>query len=303
MEEPRQGAKAERDIEDSDPLEPPPKKTRGRPVTRVLPLPTSKEFTPGCSGCLGTSYKHSKFCKERNKDFFERMEIEKLATKVQRDEERELLRSIERAEKASKVQPGASAAAASSGSRPSSSTEPPQPPSGDAGAMDASHIYNSEVNGIFDTIRHPDNFTKDFIQEVFTKYHTVCHVNEEEHFMKDLLDDPNEVDFGDHLDYDEDDGEALDPGQVKEGIQRELDMMRDLDVGEPVRRDEIAKGTKIWTTRWCHRKKAGGVRARLVVRQVDRRQVRRQLRPYARHRRHPASHSRRVSRGRRIHHG
>eukprot|EP00959_Pyramimonas_sp_CCMP1952_P105363 2202563-Pyramimonas_sp.AAC.1 len=102
MEEPRQGAKAERDIEDGNPLEPPPKKTRGRPVTRVLPLPTSKEFTPGCSGCLGTSYKHSKFCKERNKEFFEHMEIDKLATKVQRDDERELLRSIERAEKASK---------------------------------------------------------------------------------------------------------------------------------------------------------------------------------------------------------
>ncbi|CAK0878447.1 unnamed protein product [Prorocentrum cordatum] len=226
-----------------------------------------QEFTPGCSGCLGTSYKHSKFCKERNKEFFEHMEIDKLATKVQRDDERELLRSIERAEKASKVQQGASAAAPSSGSLPSSSTDPPQPPSGDAGAMNASHIYNLEVNWIFDTIRHPDNFTKEFIQEVFTKYHAACHVNEEEHFMKDLLDDPNEVDFGDHLDYDEDDGEALDPGQVKEGIQRELDMMRDLDVGEPVRRDEIATGTKIWTTRWCLRKKAGGVRARLVVRQ------------------------------------
>ena len=38
--------------------------------------------------------------------------------------------------------------------------------------------------------------------------------------MKDLLDDPNEVDFGDHLDYDEDDGEVLNPDHVKAGIQR-----------------------------------------------------------------------------------
>eukprot|EP00959_Pyramimonas_sp_CCMP1952_P280258 5858672-Pyramimonas_sp.AAC.1 len=25
----------------------------------------SREFTPGCSGCLGTSYRHSNFCLER----------------------------------------------------------------------------------------------------------------------------------------------------------------------------------------------------------------------------------------------
>ena len=43
--------------------------------------------------------------------------------------------------------------------------------------------------------------------------------------------------------------------------------MRDLDVAEVRRRDEVPEGTRVWSGRWCHRKKAGGVRSRYVVRQ------------------------------------
>ncbi len=67
--------------------------------------------------------------------------------------------------------------------------------------------------------------------------------------------------------YDEDDGSLLDPSQVRAGMDRERELMTSLDVAERVRRDEVPPGTKIWSGRWCHRRKAGGVRSRYVIRQ------------------------------------
>ena len=67
--------------------------------------------------------------------------------------------------------------------------------------------------------------------------------------------------------WDEDDGEQLEPSQVKAGIEREVKQMRELDVAEERSRDEVPEGVRIWSGRWCHRKKAGGVRSRYVVRQ------------------------------------
>ena len=43
--------------------------------------------------------------------------------------------------------------------------------------------------------------------------------------------------------------------------------MRDLDVAEVRRRDEVLEGVRVWSGRWCHRKKAGGVCNRYVARQ------------------------------------
>ena len=45
--------------------DPTPKRPRGPPSTRVFPDPRSEEFTPGSSGRLGTSCRHSKRCHER----------------------------------------------------------------------------------------------------------------------------------------------------------------------------------------------------------------------------------------------
>ena len=67
--------------------------------------------------------------------------------------------------------------------------------------------------------------------------------------------------------WDEDDGEQLEPSQVQAGIEREVKQMRELDVAEVRRRDEVPEGVRVWSGRWCHRKKAGGVRSRYVVRQ------------------------------------
>ena len=55
--------------------------------------------------------------------------------------------------------------------------------------------------------------------------------------------------------------------QVHEGMQRELQLMRDLEVPERVLRSDVSPGKKIWSTRWCHRRKGTGVRSQFVVRQ------------------------------------
>ena len=67
--------------------------------------------------------------------------------------------------------------------------------------------------------------------------------------------------------YEEDDGQVLPTEQVHEGMQRELQLMRDLEVSERVLRTDVSPGKKIWSTRWCHRRKGTGVRSRFVVRQ------------------------------------
>ena len=67
--------------------------------------------------------------------------------------------------------------------------------------------------------------------------------------------------------FEEDDGTWLDPMQVKEGMERELNLMNQLEVYEELNREDLPRGTKVWTARWCHRKKGDGVRSRFVVRQ------------------------------------
>ena len=52
--------------------------------------------------------------------------------------------------------------------------------------------------------------------------------------------------------------------------EREVKQMHELDVAEERSRDEVPEGVRIWSGRWCHRKKAGGVRSRYVVRQYHR---------------------------------
>ena len=64
--------------------------------------------------------------------------------------------------------------------------------------------------------------------------------------------------------FDEDDGSELDPTKVKAGIEREMQFMADLDVGELVDRPQ---GGKVWPCRWCLRNKGDEVRCRYVVRQ------------------------------------
>ena len=61
--------------------------------------------------------------------------------------------------------------------------------------------------------------------------------------------------------FDEDGGTALDPVQVRAGVEREMAFMGELSVGEPCNRPKTGK---VWSTWWCHRRKGDAVR---VVRQ------------------------------------
>ena len=66
--------------------------------------------------------------------------------------------------------------------------------------------------------------------------------------------------------FEEDTLEELHLDEVAEGVNRELDLMKSFPVYQAVPRAE-ATG-KIWSTRWCYRKKGPKqVRARFVVRQ------------------------------------
>ena len=67
--------------------------------------------------------------------------------------------------------------------------------------------------------------------------------------------------------YEEDDGSILPSDQVHAGINRELDRMARLNVSSRVLRSDVPKGSKVWSARWCHRRKGDGVRSRYVVRQ------------------------------------
>ena len=66
--------------------------------------------------------------------------------------------------------------------------------------------------------------------------------------------------------YEEDDGQVLPTEQVHEGVQRELQLMKDLEVSDRILRSDVPQ-EKIWSTRWCHRRKGAGVRSPFVVRQ------------------------------------
>ena len=65
----------------------------------------------------------------------------------------------------------------------------------------------------------------------------------------------------------EDDGQVLPTEQVHEGMQRELQLMRELEVCERILRTDVPSGNRVWSTIWCHRRKGTGVRSRFVVRQ------------------------------------
>ena len=67
--------------------------------------------------------------------------------------------------------------------------------------------------------------------------------------------------------YYEEDGQVLPTEQVHEGMQRELQLMKDLEVSERILRTDVPSRKKIWSTRWCHRCKGTRVRSRFVVRQ------------------------------------
>ena len=61
---------------------------------------------------------------------------------------------------------------------------------------------------------------------------------------------------------------CLDLVDEHEGIKREIGLIQELDVHGKRLRSE-AQGKKIWSGRWCHRRKQAAVRSRYAVRQFS----------------------------------
>ena len=90
-----------------------------------------------------------------------------------------------------------------------------------------------------------------------------------EHDMADVavVEHPHPHEDEEHVEwgyFDEDGGTALDPVQVRAGVEREMAFMGELGVREQCDRPMTGK---VWSTRWCYRRKGDTVRSRLVVRQ------------------------------------
>ena len=67
----------------------------------------------------------------------------------------------------------------------------------------------------------------------------------------------------------EDTGAWIEAADVAEGINREMDLLEELDTAEENLKEEVPPGTKVWSSRWCHRVRSKKCRSRFVVRQFN----------------------------------
>ena len=208
---------------------------RGRPPVRMSVLPKGEDSKLNCSACAGKSFYHKVGCPRRE----EAMQLK---------ETMKFLRQAEREEKAAK----------STSSGDGSEAKKVK-------LMEADVLQESQVP---DEDMIPGHRGEDESPSKRQRIeHTVNHVTGDSELENLETNEEESYIECDGTYWDEDDGEQLETSQVKAGIEREVKQMRELDVAEERRRDEVPEGVRIWSGRWCHRKKAGGVRSRNVVRQ------------------------------------
>ena len=227
--------------------EPVPRK-RGRPPTRQLPVPYSKDYTRHCGGCTGKTYYHIKACPHH-----------------QEQETRKFLRSLERGEQVQQpsssssaaVPGGAASSAAVPGGAASSTTSPGETVLQSPATVEVAPMteVQPETPGEAETGEPPYKAARSGDIVMVIDGETLC-VPEE--------DAPKVYN-------EEDDGQVLPTEQVHESMQRELQLMRDLEVSERVLRSDVPPGKKVWSTRWCHRRKGTGVRSDNSVTMIGRR--------------------------------
>ena len=241
---PREPDQAHAAIEDH-PQEAPVKRGRGRPPTRVWPKPGSPEYTPGCPGCDGRSYRHNVFCTRR------RAEME--------------------ATSGSSAGPSSANPSSSSGAGPSSAN-PEQ-----ASAMEvdnptagAQQLPAQQIMERAGGTKHPAS--EELVQQhaddledgndaMISAVHPFGHEEPEPVPQENLEEQVLEGVY-----MEEDTGEKLPAEEVVIGMRRERDLMDSFPVYQAVRESEVSG--KIWSTRWCHRRKGPhDVRSRFVVRQ------------------------------------
>ena len=172
------------------------RRPRGRPVKRVLPDPMSDEYTVGCSGRIGNTYRHSNWCLQRRG-------LEPHPTKQKVDED--------------PAPAPAREAAASSSSGPALRAPRTLEDSDDPMNLDSAvpHEKRAKICQANITLVQPRLKGGD----VGLQEGTVMHVPSELDPCVQLLED---------FYYDEDDGSMLEPDQVAKGIQREMSFMDDL---------------------------------------------------------------------------
>ena len=226
-------------IEDH-PQEAPVKRGRGRPPTRVWPKPGSPEYTPGCPGCDGRSYRHNAFCMRR------RTETE--------------VTSGSSAGPSSGAQAAAQCVdSSSSGAGPSSAiTEQASEMEVDNSTARAGGMERPASEVL--VRQHADDW-EDGHDAMISAVHPFGH-EEPEPVPQEIFEE--QVREGAYME--EDTGEKLPVEEVVIGMRRERDLMDSFPVYQAVRESEVSG--KIWSTRWCHRRKGPHeVRSRFVVRQ------------------------------------
>ena len=218
-------------VEDLDAA--PQTRPRGRPPKRVLPDPRGLDYTPGCSGCSGASYYHRLGCKFYQKKV--KKTIPTNATELVTNPPVEVGQPAAgpTASSSIKQSPQPDSSASSSGPK-RSAPEPPEnvemePTTGTHGPSGDVVMALAVADEVFEIA--------DTVETRVTDY------------------------------WDEDDGEWLDPAKVQQGMKREETLMNELDVAETMKRSSVPAGTRVWSGRWGHRKKADGVRSGYVIRQ------------------------------------
>ena len=216
-------------------MEPPSKRPRGRPPTRILPDSGSSDYTPGCAGCRGESYYHTTECWKRRGVLptYHDRELVKLARHIEkedREDKKERQRQDEAGRDVDMHQDKESQEAASRGGEPQGK----RAKTSEDVVMNLYHNHEMSDCGMVVTVGEEKLQTADEENE------QVCYY------------------------WGEDTREWLEPSEVKAGIDRETGLMQELDVYERQPRS-AASGQKVWSGRWCHRRKGDGVRSRYVV--------------------------------------
>ena len=235
-------------------------------------MPRIAEYTEGCTGCRGFGYHHNVQCKRRTAD---------RAAIASHEGSQSKRRAADRAASASHVgsaisiqttiQAAGGAAISSRVGGFSNQIQVATQAGVQAKAVGAAnqetqsrdvHVRAAavQVEGASET-QLP---TVDQNMADAQKDHDMAEVAVVEHPHPHEDEENVEWDHPEKVNVDEDGGTTLDLVQVRACVEREMAFMGELGVGEP--RNHPKTG-KVWSTRWCYRRKGDVVRSRLEVRQ------------------------------------
>ena len=210
------------------------KRGRGRPRSRWLPDPGQAEYTVGCKSCAGVGYVHNAECRRKNGGDLTQMMRGAMKETPGKDKQQ---RTDETSEPAASSSRSAAASAPQPASRDVTMTTPPEKSRSKRTATTSLNDLEVETTDV-PTINAVTTFPHVTAAECGGAW---C----------------------------EDTGAWIEAEAVANGINREMDLLMDLDTAEENRREDVPQGTKIWSSRWCHRLRKQTCRSRFVVRQFN----------------------------------